>query len=165
MDACSSGVVEEASSTSSTPTTTQEETVNVRVVTRSQSRMLAGRQLHDENMHVSESDPQPFDSDSEFERLAAIDVSYVPPVVGVGSVDRDASDADLLQGSDEDEYGAGGEGSAGSDGQLGVSSSQPNCDPLPSADTPSEPCSGSSSADELQLAPPELAEGVNDLKS
>ncbi len=41
VDACSDGIVEEAPETSSAPAITQEETVNVRVVTRSKSKKLA----------------------------------------------------------------------------------------------------------------------------
>ncbi len=82
VDACSDGVVEEAPETSSAPAITQEETVNVRVVTRSKSKKLAEKEMHDDVVHVSESNAQPFDSDAEFNRLAAIDLSYDPPIVG-----------------------------------------------------------------------------------
>ncbi len=141
--------------------------MTVRAVTRGQARKLAENKVHDEDVHVSTSDPQSFDDDdSEFGRLAAIDMSYTPPSVGAGSVDSSASGVDLLKGSDEDGNNEGGEGSADSDGQLGVSPPKLDCNLLPNTTVSPEPCSSSSSnsADELLLAPPELAEGVNDLK-
>ncbi len=137
----------------------------MRVVTRSKSKQQSEKQLQVEKVHVSESDPQPLNSDDEFERLAAIDVSYVSPVVGVGSDVCNPSVVGLLQGSDEDGNGAGVEGSAVSDGQIGVPPSPINCTPLPNANVSLESDSSDSSVDELQLSPPVLAEGVHDLKS
>ncbi len=159
VDAGSGGVVEKA--TSSTPPTNPEEPLNVRVVTRSVSKKLTSDKVRSEKNNVKESDPQPFDD--EFDRLAAIDVSYVPPVIGVGPAASDPSGADLLNGSDEDGSGAGGEGSAVRDGQPGVSSSPSNTNLLPDS-IPSEPCNVTV-VDELQLAPPELSDNVNDVKS
>ncbi len=60
--------MEEASSTPSAQATNQEETMNVRVVTRSKSKQQSEKQLQVETVHVSESDPQPLNSDDEFER-------------------------------------------------------------------------------------------------
>ncbi len=121
VDACSDGIVEEAPETSSAPAITQEETVNVRVVTRSKSKKLAEKEMHDDVVHVSESNPQPFDSDAEFNRLAAIDLSYDPPIVGDGHVVSVSSGLELLQGSDEDGDRAGVGDCAVSDGHDGPS--------------------------------------------
>ncbi len=81
-DACSGVVVEEAPATFSAPATTQEESDIVRVVTRSMSVKENEKEKHDNVVHVSESNPQPFDCDAEypqpfncdaeFDRLAAI---------------------------------------------------------------------------------------------
>ena len=144
VDACSGVVAEEGSSTPpphSAPATTQEETLTVRAVTRGQARKLAENKVHNEDVHVSTSDPQSFDDDdSEFGRLAAIDMSYTPPSVGAGSVDSSASGVDLLKGSDEDGNNEGGEGSADSDGQLGVSPPKLDCNLLPNTTVSPEPC-------------------------
>ncbi len=60
VDAGSGGVVEEARSASSTPSINPEESLNVRVVTRSVTKKLASDNARNESVHVRESDPQPF---------------------------------------------------------------------------------------------------------
>ncbi len=96
--------------------------------------------MHNEDVHVSTSDRQSFDDDdSEFGRLAAIDMSHTPPSVGAGSVVSSAS-GDPFQGSDEDGNNEGGEGSADSDGQLGVSPPKLDCNLLPNTTVSPEPC-------------------------
>ncbi len=157
--------MDEASSTRSAQATNQVETVNVRVVRRSKSKQQCEKQLQVETVHVSESDPQPLTSDDEFERLAAINVSYVSPVVGVGSDVCNPSVVGLLQGADDDGNGAGVVGSAVSNGQTGVPFSPLDCTPEPDAIMPPEPECSDSSIDELQLATPVLSEGVHTLKS
>ncbi len=155
-DACSGSLVEEASAPSSTLAAIQDETKNVRVVTRSMSKSFRENELNENVVHESEAKPQLYDdSNSEFERLAAIDVSYAPPEVGDGHVDRVAFGDELLEVSGVLEGGAGVV-CADSDGHFG------NSKPQPGVDTPPQSCS--SPADELQLAPPELAEGVDSLK-
>ncbi len=148
-DACSGSLVVEASAPSSTLAAIQDETKNVRVVTRSMSKSFRENELNENVVHECEAKPQLYDdSNSEFERLAAIDISYAPPQVGDGHVDRVAFGDELLEVSGVLEGGVGV--------HFG------NSKPQPGVDTPLQSCS--SPADELQLAPPELAEGVDSLK-
>ncbi len=160
----SGDVVEEGSSlTPSTPVATPEELCEVRVVTRSQSKKVADQVVTEETVNVSEAEPQSLDDVSEFVRLSAIDMSYEPPTVGVGSDSSSASGVELLNGSDVDGDRVSLGGNAGSDG-LGVLTPFSST-PLPSTETPSDPSSNSSSVDELQLASPVLSDGVAGLKS
>jgi len=152
VDACSGGVASEVPSTSPAQSTIQEETVTVSAVTRSSSAKERVVQSNRESEMVMEANPHSFDTDVEFERLAAIDVPYVPPVLGVGSDGGISSDAGLLQGSDEDGDGAGVVGSADRDGPQ-VSPSSP---PIPSSDDVVD-------LDDLQLCRPKLSKSVDDL--